>query len=596
MMTTHGQRLTLIALSIALIGNASAVHANDGEEKGMHVKTTTPIEHVIVIIGENHTFDNLFGAYRPAPGQTIANLLSKGIIKADGTPGPHFNKAAQQQASDLNSYNLDPQLTGPYATLPQPQTTYATGLPPGVADARFPADLPNGPFQITKYVSYDAHTGDPIHRFFQMWQQSDKGRLDLFPWVALSAGIGPQNGSNSPTPGNTHQGSEAMGFYNMNTGDAPDFKAMADEYAISDNYHQSIMGGTGANFIAIVSGDVGFHNLDGTPDMPPANQIENPNPQPGTNNFYIQDGYRGGSYVNCSDPAQRGTEPILAYIHALPGNAFNGGNCAADTYYLVNNYGPGYTPTGALKPLGASYFTLPPQTLPTIADTLSAKRISWKWYSGGRNDGVATTNEYCTICDPFTFFKGVMNTSLKNNLQDVTQFYQDVVSDSTLPAVSFIRPPESMAGHPANATMPDFEHFVADVIKRVQSNKQVWAKTAIIVTTDEGGGYYDSGYIQAVDFFGDGTRIPLVVVSPYAKKGHVDHQYSDHASILKFIEKNWQLKALSKRSRDSLPNPIASRDNPYTPLNRPAISDLMSMFDFEHEDSQKNEDRDDNEK
>ena len=189
-----------------------------------------------------------------------------------------------------------------------------------------------------------------------------------------------------------------------------------------------------------------------------------------------------------------------------------------------------------------------------------------------------------------------MTTSLKNNLQDVTQFYQDVASDSTLPAVSFIRPPESMAGHPANATMPDFEHFVADVIKRVQSNKQVWAKTAIIVTTDEGGGYYDSGYIQAVDFFGDGTRIPLVVVSPYAKKGHVDHRYSDHASILKFIEKNWMLKPLSKRSRDSLPNPIASRDNPYAPLNRPAVNDLMSMFDFEHEYAQENEGHDDNDK
>ena len=87
MMTNHGHTLTLMALSIALIGNASAVHANDSDEKRQHAKTTTPIEHVIVIIGENHTFDNLFGAYRPAPGQTISNLLSKGIIKADGTPG-----------------------------------------------------------------------------------------------------------------------------------------------------------------------------------------------------------------------------------------------------------------------------------------------------------------------------------------------------------------------------------------------------------------------------------------------------------------------------------------------------------------------------
>ncbi len=577
--------LSAMALSIAMIGQGNSVHAMDSDQDHRHpgqVKPHTPIEHVIVIIGENHTFDNLFGAYRPRHGQTIDNLLSKKIINADGTPGPNFALAAQQQASDLNTYSIDPSLTGPYAVLPQPQTTYATGQPPGVPDARFPANLPNGPFQITRYVAYDAHTGDPMHRFFQMWQQANKGKMDLFAWVNQTAGIGPQNGAPAPTPANTFQGGEAMGFYNMSRGDAPDFKAMADDYAISDNYHQFVMGGTGANFIAIASADVAFHNANGTPDVPPANQIENPDPQPGTNNFYKQDGYRGGSYVNCADATQPGVGPIMDYLASLPGHAFNRGNCAPHTYYLVNNYGTGYTPTGTPKPLGADKFTLPPQTMPTIAEALSAKGISWKWYSGGRNDGVSTTNEYCTICDPFTFFKGVMTTSLKNNLQDVTQFYQDVTHDATLPAVSFIRPFESMAGHPANATMPDFEHFVADIINRVKQNKKAWAKTAIIVTTDEGGGYYDSGYIQPIDFFGDGTRIPLIVVSPYAKKSHVDHVYNDHASILKFIEKNWGLKPLSQRSRDNLPNPIASDDQPYVPLNRPAIGDLMSMFDFGH--------------
>lgn len=287
-------------------------------------------------------------------------------------------------------------------------------------------------------MPYDAYTGDPMHRFFQMWQQSNLGKMDLFVWANLTAGIGPQNGSYSPISGHTSQGGEAMGFYNMSTGDAPSFKALADDFAISDNYHQSIMGGTGANFIAIVTGDVAFHNLDGMPDTPPANQIENPDPQPGINNFYLQDGYRGGSYVNCSDPAQPGVSAITSYINSSPGNAFNHGNCETNTYYLVNNYGLGYTATGVVKPLGADKFTLPPQTIPTIAESLSAKGVSWKWYSGGRNDGANPSDEYCTICDPFTGFKAVMTTSLKNNLQDVTQFYQDVTSDTTLPAVSFI--------------------------------------------------------------------------------------------------------------------------------------------------------------
>ncbi len=574
-------RLTLMALSIAAIGHVPAAYATD--EASEHLRrqhTLTPIEHVIVIMGENHTFDNVYGGYRPPRGQTVRNLLSQGVINADGTPGPNFSKAAQQQASNPNLYLLDPLKTGPYAALPQPNTTYATGQAPGVPDPHFPVDLPNGSFQITKYVAYDAHVGDPMHRFFQMWQQHDKGRNDLFTWVADTVGIGPQN--NPPvTPDTTYQGGLSMGFYNMNAGDAPYFKSLAEDYAMSDNYHQSVMGGTGANFIAIVTGDVAYHNANGVADVPPANQIENPNPQAGTNNFYQQDGYRGGSYVNCSDPAQPGVGEILDYINGVPGDAFRGGNCAPGHYYLVNNYGLGYTATGQVKPLGADNFTLPPQTIPTIADELSDKGISWKWYSGGRNNG-NPTGEYCSICDPLTGFTSIMTTPLKDNLQDVTQFYDDVLDEKTMPAVAFIRPFESMAGHPANSTMAGYENFVKDIITRVQQNKKLWAKTVILITMDEGGGYYDSGYIQPIDFFGDGTRIPMVVVSPFAKKGHVDHSYSDHASILKFIEKNWRLQPLSERSRDNLPNPVASARDPYVPLNRPAVGDLMGMFSFEH--------------
>jgi phospholipase C len=119
----------------------------------------------------------------------------------------------------------------------------------------------------------------------------------------------------------------------------------------------------------------------------------------------------------------------------------------------------------------------------------------------------------------------------------------------------------------------------------VQANKDLWESTAIIVTFDEGGGYYDSGYIQPLDYFGDGTRIPTLVVSPHTKPGHISHTYSDHASILKFIEANWRLAPLTARSRDNFPNPITSKSNPYIPLNSPAIGDLMDLFNFgEHEE------------
>jgi phospholipase C len=101
-----------------------------------------------------------------------------------------------------------------------------------------------------------------------------------------------------------------------------------------------------------------------------------------------------------------------------------------------------------------------------------------------------------------------------------------------------------------------------------------------LITFDESGGEYDSGYIQPIDFFGDGPRTVMLAVSPYAKFGYVDHVYSDHASILKFIERNWRLKPLSSRSRDNLPDPVSLSSAPYFPTNTPAIGDLMDMFNF----------------
>jgi phospholipase C len=472
--------------------------------------------------------------------------------------------------------------------LPQPQTTYATGLTPGVADDRYPSNLPNGPFQLTnKNAPITAYFGDPMHRFFQMWQQTDKGKNDLFVWVDVTAGIGSQNYfPGGPVPGHTFQGGETMGFFNINTGDAPIFKQLAEDFAISDNHHQFIMGGTGANFLSLVTGDVGFYTQNGKAAVPPASQIENPDAISGWNNYYTQDGYSGGSYVNCSDRLEPGVDNIRSYLDTQ--KTTDQGNCAAGNYYLVNNYGLAYDAKGNLKPFDPSVAKpktiLPPQHIPTIADALSAKGISWKYYSGGRNPDNTTTDEYCGICDPLTGFSSIMTTDLKNNLQGMDAFNKDVLSEDTLPAVSYIRPFESKASHPANATLPDFEGFVMDIVNKVKANPELWKKTAILVTMDEGGGYYDSGYIQPIDFFGDGTRIPLVLVSPWAKKGHIDHNYSDHASILKFIEKNWELKPLSNRSRDNLPNPVHDESsNVYAPKNAPAISDLTDLFDFDKE-------------
>ena len=132
--------------------------------------------------------------------------------------------------------------------------------------------------------------------------------------------------------------------------------------------------------------------------------------------------------------------------------------------------------------------------------------------------------------------------------------------------------------HPRSSIL--FEGFTKKIVDAVQANPTLWSDTAIFITFDEGGGYYDSGYVQPLDFFGDGTRIPLIVVSPYTTAGTITHDYSDHVSILKFIERNWNLDPVTYRSRDNYPNPVTKKSNPYVPINGPAISDLFELFDF----------------
>ena len=610
----HRMALAALATMSGLSSNAFAA------------PTTTPIKHLIVVVGENVTFDTLYGTYVPPRGQSIYNLVSQGIVKPDGTPGANYAKAVQRQASnDTGAYTLTPTRGDALAKLPQPTMTglynpATLKLYGNIPDPRFATLTANGPFQITKFASYTTGVGDPAHRFFQMWQQTggSNEKLDLFSWVATTVGTG--GATDGVTASNTGQGGELMGFFNMNQGDAPVFKQLAQNWAISDNYHQSIMGGTGANFFALATGDAAVYKVNGNLDTPPANQIENPDPQLGTANFFTNDGYAGGSYVNCSDTHQPGVAAIQAVLDAK-GRA---SNCESGAYYLVNNYEPPYDVNGAPKALGATTYVYPPQTVPTIGESLSAHNVNWSWYTGGRDNADVTSDSlfplvkaqvaaamkaqlglpsatpdaaleptltalsiqnarpllYNTIGDPHNASSNVVNTpALKSSLKGLASFYNDVAG-GTLPEVSFVVPKNLDSGHPGYSAPARYEAFISDLIAKVQANPTLWADTAIVVTTDEGGGYFDTGFIQNVDFFGDGPRIPLVVVSPYAKKGYIDHTYHDHASVLKFIERNWSLPTLSGRSRDNLPNPVRNANNPYRPANEPAIGDLTTLFAF----------------
>jgi phospholipase C len=231
---------------------------------------------------------------------------------------------------------------------------------------------------------------------------------------------------------------------------------------------------------------------------------------------------------------------------------------------------------------------VPPSTVPNIGDALLAKQVSFAYFGAQFYAYLANPllnyaspdNQYCNICNFFQYSTSIMtNPPVRQAaLKDTIDLYNDLQSGD-LPAVSFVKPDGYLDGHPGTSKVNLLEGFTKKIVDMLQANPKLWADTAVFITMDEGGGYYDSGYVQALDFFGDGTRIPMIVVSKYSTGGHISHTYTDHVSVLKFIEANWNVPPVSGRSRDNLPNPITGA-NPYMPTNQPAIGDLMDLFKF----------------
>ena len=656
-------RRTLVGLSLfALLSNnfyafgqSPKIESLRGNrDKATHIRTATPIKHVIVLIGENRTFDHLFATYQPKHGETVSNLLSKGIINADGTPGQNFSLAQQFQAvapfrTDF-FISLNNNEKSPYQTLPVPTLNFAptkTIFPPGTPTSLLASvepllethdlallttgaatgfsqtfiqpdpdtrvanfnSLPNGPFALRGAdLPYDSYTGDTTHRLFEMWQQSDCNVLnatpenpsgclnDLYPFVITNytnqfdpffGGIDDNGGGNS------------MAFYNVQKGDVPFLKRLADQYSMSDNFHQSVMGGTGANHVMLGTGDTIFWtDGHGSPTMPPSH-IANPTPLPGTDDVYTVDLNFDGNFTECGEMAQPGIAPIVNYLQSLPYNPDP--KCEAGHFYMVNNDSPGFLPDGTVDNAGiAKGGSIPPSDVRTIGEALDQKNISWAYYGGAYNAAVqlqhnpTSTNPavqvgaaYCNICNFESYVNSIMGDSAQRaaHIKDATDFL-NAIDSNTLPAVSFVKPDGLIDGHPASSKMDLFEGMAKKIYDHLSAKPDLMADTAFVVTFDEGGGYYDSGYIQPLDFFGDGPRIPLIIVSNFTKGGHISHTYTDHVSILKFIERNWGLQPLTDRSRDNFPNPKSARENPYVPLNSPALGDLFDMFRFdEHRDS-----------
>jgi phospholipase C len=595
----------------------------------------SPIKHIIYILGENRSFDNIYATYIPKHGEAVANLLSKGIVNQDGSPGRNFDAGEQRRVVSMgHTYSIAPQLKANFATLPLPTILDAEAVPPavalgiisstGVLSPQFPQGDPElalnqqfllvdggtgtlpvngtdtrvanfnalkpGPFpQTGPQLPYDSYEGDTIHQLSQMWQQSDcsmrnatfdnpTGCLhDLYPFVATTYGTPPGTVSTD--------GSQDMAFYNVLAGDAPILKSLADQYSMSDNFHQAIMGGSVTAAISVAFADNAFFSDGNGNPQTPTTGITDPNPQPGSVNTYNS----VGTWIECADNTQPGVKPINDYLASLPYHV--GPNCEPGHFYAVRDADPPYNADGSLA--AASATTMPPLTMRHIGDALDDKGVSWTWYGGGHNAALAVAQGatdiqdeifalgYCTECNPFQYAKDVMTTPTgRAHLKDVTDLFNDL-KNNTLPAVAFVKPDGELQGHPGSGKVDQFEGFVQNVIDHTKANPALFADTAIVISVDESGGLYDSGFIQPLDFFGDGPRIPLIVVSPFTTGGHVVHTYYDQASVLKFIERNWGLARISNRSRDNLPNPVMAGDNAYVPRNMPAIGDLFDMFNFD---------------
>jgi phospholipase C len=201
---------------------------------------------------------------------------------------------------------------------------------------------------------------------------------------------------------------------------------------------------------------------------------------------------------------------------------------------------------------------VPPLTNPTIGDELSAKNVDWAWFSGGWNNTLAGHPDplFQFNHQPFAYFANYANGTPGQaaHLKDETDFLNDLTTGQ-LPAVSFVKPLGQDNEHPGYTNLIQGQAHVDKLVQAVQ-NSPYWNDTAIIIAYDENGGFWDHVAPPTVDRWGPGTRVPLIVVSPFAKKGFVDHTQYDTTSILKLIENRWDLAPLGTReaTADGLTN------------------------------------------
>jgi phospholipase C len=421
-------------------GPASCDNACCGDRcPDSRVTSLSDVGHLIVIYLENRSFDHLYGSY---PGAEGLSSPSARILQIDRSTGL------------------------PYPSLPQ-------------TDINIP-ELPNEPFDITRFLPAHQRTEDPVHEFYREQLQINSGKMDKFVTVSNTRGL---SAGYYPT--------EALPLVQL-------MKTMPDQVAVCDHFFHA---GFGGSFL---------------------------------NHFWL---------IAAATPVFPNAPPDMLLEVDADGNITRDGAVTSDGY-AVNATFSANAPAASGVP---DEQRLPNQTFPTIGDRLNDAGVDWAWYAGGWDDAVAgkPDGHFGYHHQPFLYFANYANGGpLASHLKDENDFFAAVAA-GTLPPVSFVKPLGSRDEHPGSHDLLTGENHVVDLVRSVLRSP-LWRDTAIIVTYDENGGFWDHVPPPMVDRWGPGTRVPTVVFSPFAKPG-VDSTPYDTTAILKLIEKRWNLPALTAR-------------------------------------------------
>jgi acid phosphatase len=505
----------LLAASLYACGSSDNNHAD-----------LSSVKNVVVIYAENRSFDNLYGNFPGANGMQNVNAGNARQLDRDGSV---------------------------LATLPAIWGGLtAKGVTPAVTEA-MTVNLPNSPFVIDDAAGFNTPlsttTRDLYHRFYENQMQIDGGKNDKFAAWADSGGL-------------------VMGRYNTNADKLPLYK-IAQQYTLADNFFMGAFGGSFLNHQWLICAC--------TPVYPNADK------SPAASSISAVDADGVSLKLASNSPASA--------LTGIPKFA-NSGNLTPD-FFAINTMQPPYQPSGNKPATGgdAAYAdpsvatTLPPQTQQHIGDLLNNAGISWAWYGGSWGAALAdptviygSTNSvpnFQTHHQPFNYFADLApgTASRAQHLLDGgtngTAFIK-AIDDGALPQVAFYKPQGNLNEHAGYTDVASGDAHIADLIAHLQKSPQ-WKNMVVIVTYDENGGFWDHVGPPKGDRWGPGTRIPALVISPYAKKGFVDHTQYDTTSILRFITHRFSLPTLPG---------LASRDAALVANGGKAMGDLTNALDF----------------